>query len=64
MYWLLFVMNFCAALLRSGANFNLKEYDNWVRGDGLYDEPILKQYTAALYWSVVTITTVGYGDIT
>ena len=41
MYWLLFVMNFCATILRSAANFNLKETDNWVSGDGLYDTPML-----------------------
>ena len=28
-----------------------------------YDEP-LNKYSAALYWSIVTVTSVGYGDIT
>ena len=28
-----------------------------------YDAPMNK-YSAALYWSIVTITSVGYGDIT
>jgi len=36
LFWLLFVMNFCAGLLRSAANFNLREPDNWVSNDGLY----------------------------
>jgi len=57
-------MNFCAGLLRSAANFNFSSTDNWVRADGLYDEPIFTQLVGAVYWSVVTVTTVGYGDIT
>ena len=40
LYWLLFVVNFCGGLLRSAANFNLGEVDNWVSGDGLYDTPL------------------------
>ena len=64
LYWLLFVMNFCAGLLRSAANFNLKGPENWVSGDGLYDKPVFTQYVGAMYWAVVTVTTVGYGDIT
>jgi len=64
LYWLLFVMNFCAGILRSAANFNLKDTENWVSGDGLYGESIFTQYMGAIYWSVVTVTTVGYGDIT
>ena len=26
-------------------------------------EPIKKKYTSSLYWSMMTVTTVGYGDI-
>lgn len=57
-------MNLCAGLLRSAANFNFSDTENWVSGDGLYNEPLFTQYVGAVYWSVVTVTTVGYGDIT
>ena len=63
-YWLLFVMNFCAGLLRSAANFALGSTVNWVAVADLYGETIFTQYIGAVYWSVVTVTTVGYGDIT
>ena len=64
LFWLLFVMNFCGCLLRSAANFNFSDTDNWVSGADLYGEDIFTQYVGAIYWSVVTVTTVGYGDIT
>ena len=35
----------------------------FVRGFD-YDMPAMDNYIAALYWSIATITTVGYGDIT
>lgn len=38
--------------------------DSWYTAQGMLDEPALTQYTAALYWAVSTVTTVGYGDIT
>lgn len=63
-YWQLFVMSFCAGLLRSAANFNTSDTENWVSGDGLYYEDVFTQFVGALYWSVVTLTTVGYGDLT
>ena len=32
--------------------------------DNLMDDSVQKQYTNALYWSITTMTTIGYGDIT
>lgn len=32
--------------------------------EGVFNEPILKQYTLAFYWALQTLTTVGFGDIT
>lgn len=38
-------------------------YDSWMRKNEMIDESVLSQYIAAIYWSIMTMTTVGYGDI-
>jgi len=38
--------------------------DSWVVRYGYADSGMDQQYLAAVYWAVVTIVTVGYGDIT
>ena len=37
--------------------------NSWVLSWGLIDEGLWSQYLHALYWSITTLTTVGYGDI-
>lgn len=37
---------------------------SWINALGIDDESIATRYIAACYWAVVTISTVGYGDIT
>lgn len=37
---------------------------SWINGLGIDDESVSTRYIASCYWAVVTISTVGYGDIT
>ena len=37
---------------------------SWINGLGIDNESVSTRYIAACYWAVVTISTVGYGDIT
>ena len=39
-------------------------YSGWITKINMQDESFLMQYLASLYFIIVTITTVGYGDIT
>lgn len=37
---------------------------NWLRANNIIDADKLMTYVTSCYWAVVTIATVGYGDIT
>lgn len=45
------------------AKFNDFEYNSWVVLRGIEDNDDGYQYLTSVYWSLQTITTVGYGDI-
>ena len=37
---------------------------NWIVKYGYQDEPTGRLYFLSLYWAIVTMFTIGYGDIT
>lgn len=43
---------------------NDPDYTNWIMGKGYMDLPASELYLVGLYFSVTTLATVGYGDIT
>jgi hypothetical protein len=38
--------------------------DSWTARAGIVDSGAIEQYIRSLYWTITTMTTVGYGDIT
>ena len=57
---LLFCINLTTCIfIFLGAN----SYPNWMTKINIQDEPFLSIYLIALYFIIVTVTTVGYGDI-
>ncbi|KAL4454663.1 hypothetical protein ABPG74_021868 [Tetrahymena malaccensis] len=38
-------------------------YQNWLRSENLQDQQVRTKYISSLYFSVITIGTIGYGDI-
>lgn len=44
-------------------SFNLTVRDNWVRAKGLESTDSVTRYLTSCYWAVVTMNTVGYGEI-
>lgn len=60
----LLVLHFTACMWYYSARLDDFSPDTWVVRSRLQDETKSMQYISALYWSISTLMTVGYGDIT
>ena len=59
----------CSLLTESGFDQHDSQKEctplgSWRDDDKVHGAPVVYQYVWALYWSVTTITTIGFGDIT
>ena len=51
------------ALYVTHGSSHAAQNNNWMVEGGIRDTQIYAIYTAAIYWAMTTLTTVGYGDI-
>ncbi|MEM7182970.1 MAG: ion transporter [Spirochaetota bacterium] len=66
LYWIFLVMHWfaCGWVSIHGKEFFLDENKKILLINGIQQADYLTTYVKALYWSVTTLTTIGYGDIT
>lgn len=60
---LIFIMNLCGCLFTASSNFDFITVNGWIYKFFYEDDSNLEIYVTAVYWSVTTCATVGYGDI-
>lgn len=60
----IFVAHIFACFWCSAANFADPSEQTWILKMGLAHSPWNEKYLYAIYWALVTMLTVGYGDIT
>lgn len=66
-YFTLSILAIChlfACFLYFISSFNSDNTNNWVFKYGIQDLSLEEQYLASVYWTVTTLCTIGYGDIT
>ncbi|KAL4466103.1 hypothetical protein ABPG74_004340 [Tetrahymena malaccensis] len=63
---ILLVSHYSASIFHYLAQVQYKNgvQQTWLILQTAYDSPWLERYIISLYWSVITIITIGYGDIT
>ena len=61
---LVFILHLIACAWVFIGRFNIdSEPDNWITRGGFQDEENLGLYIIAIYWTITTAATIGYGDI-